>query len=168
MTEEQKLLRDVFGSSSSESESEDDKLSHLPLPSHRTVSGNEASILSSVATTNSSWNWEPIKGINGLWFCKEFLSLQQQSALLSAILNEGWFTEETHNQAMKFGDLPCWAIELSNSIRDSTSPTYYDYDLVGSEMDTINDEAFVIPSHLLWREPFFDQLIVNVYRPGFH
>ncbi|WCJ21353.1 2-oxoglutarate (2OG) and Fe(II)-dependent oxygenase superfamily protein [Euphorbia peplus] len=101
--------------------------------------------------------WTAIKEINGLWLCHHFLSPPQQSMLLSAILNEGWFTDKSNNQAMRFGDLPCWAIELSNSIRKAV--------VLSQESDECGDQC-VLPSDLLWREPLFDQLIVNSYQPG--
>lgn len=53
---------------------------------------------------------------------------------------------------MRFGDIPMWALELSSSIRKVVLFS----DHVGETM----------PSDLLWREPLFDQLIVNVYQPG--
>ncbi|KAK6260223.1 Alpha-ketoglutarate-dependent dioxygenase AlkB-like - like 1 [Theobroma cacao] len=163
------LLREVFGESS---DSEDDDPQHKqigdPIPS-----------------------WEQIKEINGLWLCRDFLSPQHQSSLISAVLNEGWFTEDSHNQhlsalefevtaveystnswllvfgaAMRFGDLPAWATELSNSIREAV--------LLGHHVSKSTDLATsngatgdcLLPLNLLWREPLFDQLIVNVYHPG--
>ncbi|KAL1225138.1 Alkylated DNA repair -like protein ALKBH8 [Cardamine amara subsp. amara] len=94
--------------------------------------------------------WERVEEINGLWLCRNFLSIAHQSDLLSAILNEGWFVEESINQAMRFGDLPSWATKLSDIIRETVE--YAD--------------VSVLPADLLWREPLFDQLIVNLYQPG--
>ncbi|CAH9093102.1 unnamed protein product [Cuscuta epithymum] len=119
----------------------------------------------------SNWSWERITEVNGLWVCNDFLSLDQQSSLLSAIQAEGWFTEESHNQAMRFGNLPEWAVELSNSIRqailfcggsDSCVPD------VPLTTNSGNDKELIslFPPDLLWREPLFDQLIANVYQPG--
>lgn len=59
---------------------------------------------------------------------------------------------------MRFGDLPAWAIELSASIRELV--------LSSSNLDHEKDELCPFPPDLLWREPLFDQLIVNVYHPG--
>ncbi|XP_010522779.1 PREDICTED: alkylated DNA repair protein alkB homolog 8 [Tarenaya hassleriana] len=106
--------------------------------------------------------WEQVEEINGLWICRNFLSSHHQSSLLSAILNEGWFAEESHNQAMRFGDLPSWAIKLSDSIRDAVESI---------NPDAINNSSaemsvLPLPTDLLWREPLFDQLIVNMYKPG--
>lgn len=64
-------------------------------------------------------------------------------------------------QAMRFGDLPTWAIKLSNSIREAVLLS--DNDLASCDGDK---EACPLASDLLWREPLFDQLIVNVYQPG--
>uniref|UniRef100_A0A1J3CCY0 Uncharacterized protein P8A3.02c n=1 Tax=Noccaea caerulescens TaxID=107243 RepID=A0A1J3CCY0_NOCCA len=94
--------------------------------------------------------WERVEEINGLWLCRNFLSIHHQSDLLSAILNEGWFVEETINQAMRFGDLPSWATELC--------------DLILETVESV--DLSVLPADLLWREPLFDQLIVNLYQPG--
>ncbi|CAN7089301.1 unnamed protein product [Brassica rapa subsp. narinosa] len=94
--------------------------------------------------------WERVEKINGLWLCRNFLSVHHQSDLLSAILNEGWFVEESINQAMRFGDLPSWATELSDLILESVESV----------------DLPVLPADLLWREPLFDQLIVNLYQPG--
>ncbi|XP_007050875.2 PREDICTED: alkylated DNA repair protein alkB homolog 8 [Theobroma cacao] len=144
MENHDELLREVFGESS-DSEDDDPQHKHIgdPIPS-----------------------WEQIKEINGLWLCRDFLSPQHQSSLISAVLNEGWFTEDSHNQAMRFGDLPAWATELSNSIREAV--------LLGHHVSKSTDLATsngatgdcLLPLNLLWREPLFDQLIVNVYHPG--
>lgn len=43
--------------------------------------------LEDLTQSHSSPIWEPIKEIKGLWFCTHFLSPQQQSSLISAVLN---------------------------------------------------------------------------------
>ena len=53
-------------------------------------------------------------------------------------------------KAMRFGDLPSWATELSDLILESVESV----------------DLPVLPADLLWREPLFDQLIVNLYQPG--
>lgn len=110
--------------------------------------------------------WERIDQIKGLWLCRQFLSSGKQASLLSAIQNERWFTELSNNQAMRFGDLPAWATELSDSIRESV--------ILDNGFDQVDSDSFegvgetnVFPSDLLWREPLFDQLIVNKYEPGY-
>ncbi|KAK1385165.1 alkylated DNA repair protein alkB-like [Heracleum sosnowskyi] len=132
---QQAILKDVFGESS-ESECETQE-----------------------TTTNNKHDfgflfpkWEPISSIKGLWLCKDFLDDHQQSLLLSEIHKEGWFCEASHNQAMRFGDLPAWATEISTSVKETIQFT----DL----------ETCLFPPNLLCREPFFDQLIVNTYQPG--
>lgn len=57
------ILRQVFGDSS---EDEDLEVGDGSDPTHF---------------------WEPIKEIKGLWLCRDFLSPQHQSSLLSTILN---------------------------------------------------------------------------------
>lgn len=69
-------------------------------------------------------------------------------------------------QAMRFGDLPCWAIELSYNIRDNVQfrgcvPEFTDPITVDK-----NEKACPFPLEILWREPLFNQLIVNIYQPG--
>ncbi|KAI3900696.1 hypothetical protein MKW92_003330 [Papaver armeniacum] len=140
-----RILKEVFGDSSSESQSEEDD-DDIETPNNN----------------NPPFEWIKIKEIKGLWLFKDFLSLQQQASLLSAIKNEGWFSEEkeeepsSQNQAMRFGDLPSWAIQLSNSIRET----------ICFNQDGDGDGDDVLPANLLWREPLFDQLIANAYQPG--
>ncbi|KAK8982208.1 hypothetical protein V6N11_037382 [Hibiscus sabdariffa] len=94
------VLREVFGESSSDSEDFDPQLEDEQI-------------------TDPIPSWEQIKEINGLWLCRDFLSPQHQSSLVSSVSKEGWFNGDSHNQAMRFGDLPAWAIELSSSIREA-------------------------------------------------
>ncbi|KAK7268678.1 hypothetical protein RIF29_21384 [Crotalaria pallida] len=99
-------------------------------------------------------DWEEIREVKGLWVSRSFLSPHQQSTLCSAIRSENWFTEPSNNQAMRFGDLPPWAIRLTHSIRDSV--------LLASD----DDDRLPLPLDLLSRQPLFDQMIVNMYQPG--
>lgn len=64
---------------------------------------------------------------------------------------------------MRFGDLPEWAVELSSSIHEAIL-----FDNCVAELDNCEKgkEACIFPQDLLWRKPLFDQLIVNMYRPG--
>lgn len=141
------LLEEVFGESS---DSEPDE--QRQFLDHATHSD-----LHELPLYETNPNWERFTEVNGLWLCRDFLSPQHQSSLLSAIENEGFFTKGSCNQAMRFGDLPPWAKELSRSIRKVVC--YSDY------IDGEN-EACLLSSDLLWREPLFDQLIINVYQPG--
>ncbi|XP_078175620.1 2-oxoglutarate (2OG) and Fe(II)-dependent oxygenase superfamily protein isoform X3 [Carex rostrata] len=67
--------------------------------------------------------------------------------------------------AMRFGDLPKWALELSRLVRSAvcTGEIRYRSDVNLSSENLQNDP---LPFQLLWREPLFDQLIANVYKPG--
>ena len=67
---------------------------------------------------------------------------------------------------MRFGDIPSWATELSNSIREAV--LLGDHVSESTDLATSNGgtKPCLLPSDLLWREPQFDQLIVNVYHPG--
>lgn len=111
-------------------------------------------------------SWEPVSEINGLFLCRDFLSYDQQSSLLSAIENEGWFTEASHNQAMRFGDLPQWATGLAKLIREVVHFSGQVSEFVDIAACDDHRDTCLLPSNLLWREPFFDQLIVNRYQPG--
>ncbi|KAL8252928.1 hypothetical protein R6Q59_036621 [Mikania micrantha] len=109
--------------------------------------------------------WEQISEIKGLSLCRDFLTPDQQSTLISSILQEGWFTDASHNQAMRFGDLPAWANELSTCIRELIE--YSNYDLESMELSSEMDgQDCIFPSKLLNREPLFNQLIANSYQPG--
>ncbi|VFQ75647.1 unnamed protein product [Cuscuta campestris] len=147
MEELEVILREAFGESSgSEAEGE--------------LSGRKNSVSGPARGSifsGSNRSWERITEINGLWICRDFLTSDQQSSLISDIQAEGWFAEESHNQAMRFGDLPEWAVELSNSIREAILFTNS-----GNSKEAIG----LFPQDLLWREPLFDQLIANVYQPG--
>lgn len=45
-------------------------------------------------------SWEPVRGINGLWLCRDFLSPQEQSSLLSTI--EKGFLLISHSSCVFF------------------------------------------------------------------
>jgi len=66
---------------------------------------------------------------------------------------------------MRFGDLPSWAVELSTLIREAICVGDVNIG-VDSEMTNEDEDACPLPSDLLWREPLFDQMIVNRYNPG--
>lgn len=131
-------------------------------------SGSEEDLeLGDGSESDPTHSWVPTKEIKGLWLCRDFLSPQNQSSLLTTIQNEGWFTEASHNQAMRFGDLPAWAAELSDSIHKVLLSS----DFVSDPMELRSshdgkDNISPFPSDLLSREPLFDQLILNSYQPG--
>lgn len=68
-------------------------------------------------------------------------------------------------QAMRFGDLPKWALELSKLVHSAVCTGHIK---TGSDMNlsSENPQNEPLPFELLWREPLFDQLIANVYKPG--
>lgn len=158
MEEHKARLWDAFGESS-DSESEPQEEPQIDF-------GKSTNFEESESIFGENPNWERITEIKGLRLCRNFLSLRQQSSLLSEIEKEGWFTEASHNQAMRFGDLPAWATEISSSIKELIQFS----DCLSEPMDTADcdkdKEACLFPPDLLWREPLFDQLIVNVYQPG--
>lgn len=110
------------------------------------------------------WRWEAVARVRGLWLCAAFLSADEQARLLNAIQQEGWFVD-ANNQAMRFGDLPSWAVELSALIREAICVGDAGVGL-DAEVTNEDEDACPLPSDLLWREPFFDQMIANRYRPG--
>lgn len=69
-------------------------------------------------------------------------------------------------QAMRFGDLPPWALELSYSIRENILLSGYISKSIDLMTSDNSKETCPFPSELLWREPLFNQLIVNIYQPG--
>ncbi|CAL5423571.1 unnamed protein product [Camellia sinensis] len=158
MEEYRTVLKDVFGESS---DSEGDELHKHQIQFESPNNGVQSE---SIFGENPSW--ERVAEINGLWLCRDFLSLDQQSSLLSTIENEGWFTEASHNQAMRFGDLPVWATELANLVREVVHFSDYVSEFVDIAASDDGKNAYLFPSKLLWREPLFDQLIINLYQPG--
>nr|XP_016460672.1 PREDICTED: uncharacterized protein LOC107784116 isoform X2 [Nicotiana tabacum] len=151
------ILTEAFGESS-DSEGEEQQLVHSHCVENR---DNGKALTGSVF--GESHDWEKISEIDGLWLCKDFLSPDQQSKLLSSIQKEEWFAQSSSNQAMRFGDLPEWAVELSSSIHEAIL-----FDNCVAELDNCEKgkEACIFPQDLLWRKPLFDQLIVNMYRPA--
>jgi hypothetical protein len=61
---------------------------------------------------------------------------------------------------MRFGDLPTWAENLGSSIHRAV------VHFAGSVPVETPDSETPLPPVLLWREPLFDQMIVNSYQPG--
>ncbi|KAK3007866.1 hypothetical protein RJ639_014595 [Escallonia herrerae] len=160
------LLKDAFGESSdSEGDDHRQQQQQRQLEQLESVDCGDETASQSIFGTNPTW--QQITGINGLWLCRDFLSPQQHSSLLSHIQKEGWFTEASHNQAMRFGDLPAWATELCNSIREVVQFSDFVSETWDKACDKV-EEACIFPSELLWRVPLFNQLIVNIYQPGKH
>lgn len=150
-------LKDVFGDSDSEDEPQ---LSLLPSiqcsPNPMTEEQHAQNV------------WEHVKEINGLWLCRNFISPQQQNDILHCIQQERWFEEPSKNQVMRFGNLPGWTLNLSGLIQRALCT----YGVVCkicniSTSCAHEDEKYChLPVDLLWREPLFDQMIVNAYQPG--
>ncbi|KAK1437235.1 hypothetical protein QVD17_03024 [Tagetes erecta] len=149
------IIQQAFGDSSEDTD--DDDLHRLPESS---VTGYEAELV-----FGDIPEWEQINEIKGLSLCRDFLTPDQQSALLASILQEGWFTDASHNQAMRFGDLPAWANELSTCIRELIQYGHFDPESMDITSETDGQDC-IFPSKLLNREPLFNQLIANSYQPG--
>ncbi|KAH6766384.1 2-oxoglutarate and oxygenase superfamily protein [Perilla frutescens var. hirtella] len=148
------VLREAFGDSSSDSDGEPS----TGLRRRVGISDSSDEIARPLSIFGDSHIWEQITEINGLWICRDFLSADQQSSLLSALEKDGYLAEASHNQAMRFGDLPPWALELSHLIRENVC--------FSSDFPVASENQCLFPSELLWREPLFNQLIVNMYQPG--
>ncbi|KAL3328728.1 hypothetical protein AABB24_036047, partial [Solanum stoloniferum] len=159
MDELQTILTEAFGDSSDSEGEEEEQLLHAYSAENQV---NGKALTGSVLGETHSW--KRISEIDGLWLCKDFLSPDQQSKLLSSIQQEGWFAESSSNQAMRFGDLPGWAVELSRSIHEVILFGNYAAELENCEK---GKEVCIFPQDLLWREPLFDQLIANLYQPGY-
>eukprot|EP00250_Pteridium_aquilinum_P009156 c18479_g1_i1 orf=553-1368(-) len=111
--------------------------------------------------------WKKIDEIHGLWLCKGCITAEQQEEMVSAIDAEGWFMDSTHNQAMRFKDLPWWALQLSKLIYDAISSYILANDSsCFSPSSQISTSDLPFSLDLLWRVPLFDQMIVNRYLPG--
>ncbi|KAK1277749.1 hypothetical protein QJS04_geneDACA007292 [Acorus gramineus] len=217
MVDEKQILREVFGDSSSDTEDEEHTLS---IQGKVISMEDEKQILCEVFGDSSSdtedeedtlaiqaqnRRWQRIDEIRGLWLCRDFLSMDQQSSLLSSIKQVGKKIEEERRNrekekewdwvgrrqwwvrkavgggekerdgegggglrgrvatAMKFGNLPGWANELSGRIQNAVCSSRCD-DLTPGHEDV--EKMLPLPSEILWREPLFDQLIANVYEPG--
>ncbi|KAK4763316.1 hypothetical protein SAY86_009084 [Trapa natans] len=159
MEDKATLIRQVFGDSSDDDDYQNYELNSRSEPESSPVAGESAD-----AGLFRNPGWERVKEIRGLWICRDFLTHVQQLSLLSAIQNEGWFLQESHNQAMRFGDLPGWVNGLSYSIREALLSG----DNLSEPSFTSEEETLfpILPLELLGREPLFDQLIVNLYHPG--
>ncbi|XP_047967363.1 alkylated DNA repair protein alkB homolog 8 [Salvia hispanica] len=152
------MLKEAFGDSSSESDGEPSR----GMRRRARISDSSDEIARPTSIFGDSHTWEQINEIDGLWICREFLSADQQSSLLSSLERDGYLAEGSLNQAMRFGDLPPWALELSRIVRENIL-----FSAGFSESgDLENEEECLFPSELLWREPLFNQLIVNIYQPG--
>ena len=66
---------------------------------------------------------------------------------------------------MRFGDLPPWSVELSTLVRECICIGDINVGMGQGWMNE-DEDACPLPSDLLWREPLFDQLIANRYKPG--
>ncbi|MED6124510.1 hypothetical protein PIB30_059526 [Stylosanthes scabra] len=131
-----------------EEEENDEKaiLEQVFGPSSSSEDESESESESEEEEEEEKWDWVAIEKVKGLWICSNFLSHHHQNHLLSAINSQNWFTSTNNNQAMCFGNLPSWAHQLSHLIHTSSSS--------------------ILPHHLHSRDPFFDQMIVNMYLPG--
>eukprot|EP00798_Chlamydomonas_sp_ICE-L_P011985 gene11985-15079_t len=90
---------------------------------------------------------EAVQILPGLHQVKGFLPPDKQRHLRSLIEQEPWF-KAGFNQSMRFGDLPPWAL------------------LLGQRVSQVLTMQQLAPPHILGRSPLFDQMIVNLYRPG--
>ncbi|GLJ49475.1 hypothetical protein SUGI_1048230 [Cryptomeria japonica] len=150
-------LKDVFGDSDSEDESH-------PL-SRPSIRCNPPPMTKKQLAQNV---WEPVKEINGLWLCRNFLSLQQQNDILYCIQQERWFEEPSKNQVMRFGNLPAWVLKLSGLVQCALCSYGVVCKICNISTSCAHDDENYchLPVDLLWREPLFDQMIVNAYQPG--
>ncbi|PWA67403.1 2-oxoglutarate (2OG) and Fe(II)-dependent oxygenase superfamily protein [Artemisia annua] len=76
------------------------------------------------------------------------------------------WANELSTSAMSFGDLPSWANELSTSVREVVQYSDYDPESVDTNTCEMDEEECIFPLELLRREPLFNRLIVNSYQPS--
>ncbi|KAG0554722.1 hypothetical protein KC19_12G113800 [Ceratodon purpureus] len=156
--ETRELYAAVFGTDSdSDSGSEEEAQGGLIVDSDVEWEQEEDQKRGLVDTKHVGHVWEPVEGVEGLWRCGEFLDPVEQESLVKAIEGEGWFEEPAHNQAMRFGLLPGWAVTLSSMIFASISR----FQGLG-----LGFGDGVLREEILARKPLFDQMIVNSYQPG--
>lgn len=78
-----------------------------------------------------------------------------------------WWT-----QAMRFGRLPDWALDLSSQIHNSVLKFKSMDSKCSTKTDPISSPSMAVqsqcplPEDILLREPLFDQMIANSYEPG--
>ncbi len=78
-----------------------------------------------------------------------------------------WWT-----QAMRFGRLPDWALDLSAQIRNSVLKFKSMDSKCSTKTEPISSPSVAVqsqcplPEDILLREPLFDQMIANSYEPG--
>jgi hypothetical protein len=78
-----------------------------------------------------------------------------------------WWT-----QAMRFGRLPDWALDLSSQIHNSVLKFKSVDSKCSTKTDPISSPSMAaqsqcpLPEDILLREPLFDQMIANSYEPG--
>lgn len=94
--------------------------------------------------------------------------IKERPPIISIVKCEKYSYAPLSWQAMRFGDLPDWAIELSSRIRGAVSLYELNCESHGhlTACGHSKQEERPFPADLLWREPLFDQMIVNVYQPG--
>ncbi|KAH6796863.1 RING 1A [Perilla frutescens var. hirtella] len=91
------VLREAFSDSSSDSDGEP---STGPRRRVRICDSSDE-ITRPLSIFGDSHIWEQITEINGLWICRDFLSADQQSSLLSALRKDGYLAEASHNQVVE-------------------------------------------------------------------
>ncbi|KAH6816550.1 RING 1A [Perilla frutescens var. frutescens] len=91
------VLREAFGDSSSDSDGEP---STGPRRRVRICDSSDE-IARPLSIFGDSHIWEQITEINSLWICRDFLSADQQSSLLSALGKDGYLAEASHNQVVE-------------------------------------------------------------------
>lgn len=169
--EVQEVLDAVFGSDSDDAESEEDMSIEGNDEWDGAVESDEVGYEWSMRAGAEVWShmWSPVEHVRGLWRCAAFLKPSEQERLVDAIEAEGWFTRPSHNQAMRFGDLPGWAATLSSLLYASISSTK-NCDKLGTTGPGVPEapsgHEVPLASNLLERVPLFDQMIVNSYQPG--
>jgi hypothetical protein len=103
------------------------------------------------------------------------LHFDLQDEFLRLIEGEGWF-DQGANQAMRFGELPPWAQQLAGLLPPGCLPPEVRPSAQGClqgrqsprlvPCNGCRRSPTIHPLQIMNRSPVFDQMIVNLYRPG--
>ncbi|KAH6763715.1 RING 1A [Perilla frutescens var. frutescens] len=159
MEEEEEMkavLREAFGDSSSDSDGEP---STDPRRRVRICDSSDE-ITRPLSIFGDSHIWEEITEINGLWICRDFLSADQQSSLLSALRKDGYLAEASHNQASLGKPEQSWNAYIASAESALTNPC--------TLATFFNNECPACRTHCASRrslrdDPNYDALIAALY-----
>ncbi|CAB4419817.1 unnamed protein product [Rhizophagus irregularis] len=135
-------IEELFGFSDSneyESTEENNSSDELEVFDHKvspsSFNGNEPIDISSIT----------FPSISGLILYENLLTHEQQNELINGIIEANYFDNSESNQAMCFGTLPSFLLNV---------------------VEIISHTPGLFPDGIQNRKPLFDQSIINLYKPG--